>query len=52
MSLYEFPMTEQGQDQGDDGYVITRQHKGFEDIQHFWLKTRKQFNEKSKALEF
>ena len=45
----EFPMTEQGaQDfidwsKSDDGYVITRQHKGFEDIEHFWLKTRKQF---------
>ena len=45
----EFPMTEQGaQDfidwsKGDDGYVITRQHKGFEDIRTFWPKTKKQF---------
>ena len=37
----EFPMTEQGaQDlidwsKSDDGYVVTRQHKGFEDIRTF-----------------
>ena len=38
----EFPTTEQGaQDfidwsKSDDGYVITRQHKGFEDIRKFF----------------
>ena len=45
----EFPMTEQGaQDlidwsKGDDGYVITRQHKGFEDIRTFLAEDKKQF---------
>ena len=43
----EFPMTEQGaQDlidwsKGDDGYVITRQHKGFEDIRTFLAEDKK-----------
>ena len=45
----EFPMTEQGaQDfidwsKSDDGYVITRQHKGFEDIRTFLAEDKKQF---------
>ena len=43
----EFPMTEQGaQDfldwsKSDDGYVITRQHKGFEDIRTFLAEDKK-----------
>ena len=43
----EFPMTEQGaQDlidwsKDDDGYVITRQHKGFEDIRTFLAEDKK-----------
>ena len=43
----EFPMTEPGaQDfidwsKGDDGYVITRQHNGFEDIQTFQAEDKK-----------
>tara|TARA_A200000113_G_scaffold221989_1_gene234821 strand:+ start:4585 stop:4875 length:291 start_codon:yes stop_codon:yes gene_type:complete len=43
----EFPMAEQGaQDfidwsKGDDGYVITRQHKGFEDIRTFLAENKK-----------
>ena len=43
----EFSMTEQGaQDfidwsKGDDGYVITRQHKGFEDIRTFLAEDKK-----------
>ena len=43
----EFSMTEQGaQDfidwsKGDDGYVITRQHKGFEDIKTFLAEDKK-----------
>ena len=45
--IAEFPMTEQGaQDlidwsKGDDGYVITRQHKGFEDIRTFLAEDKK-----------
>ena len=46
----EFPMTEQGAQElidwskSDDGYVVTRQHKGFENIRTFFgPKTRKQF---------
>ena len=43
----EFPMTEQGAQEfidwskGDDGYVITRQHKGFEDIRTFLAEDKK-----------
>ena len=43
----EFPMTEQGaQDfidwsKSDDGYIITRQHKGFEDIRTFLAEDKK-----------
>ena len=43
----EFPTTEQGaQDfidwsKSDDGYVITRQHKGFEDIRTFLAEDKK-----------
>ena len=43
----EFPMTEQGaQDfidwsKGEDGYAITRQHKGFEDIRTFLAEDKK-----------
>ena len=43
----EFPMTEQGaQDlidwsKSDDGYVVTRQHKGFEDIRIFLVENKK-----------
>ena len=45
----EFPMTQQGaQDlidwsKSDDGYVVTRQHKGFEDIRTFLAEDKKQF---------
>ena len=45
----EFPTTEQGaQDfidwsKSDDGYVITRQHKGFEDIRTFLAEDKKKF---------
>lgn len=47
--VVEFPMTEQGaQDfidwrKSDDGYVITSQHKGFEDIRTFLAEDKKQF---------
>ena len=43
----EFPMTEQGaQDlidwsKSDDGDVVTRQHKGFEDIRIFLVENKK-----------
>ena len=43
----EFPMTEQGaqdlidQSKSDDGYVVTRQHKGFEDIRIFLVENKK-----------
>ena len=43
----EFPTTERGaQDfidwsKSDDGYVITRQHKGFEDIRTFLAEGKK-----------
>ena len=43
----EFPMTKQGaQDfiewsKSDDGYVITRQHKGFKDIRTFLAEDKK-----------
>ena len=43
----EFPMTEQGaQDyidwsKSDGGYVITRQHNGFEEIQTFLAEDKK-----------
>ena len=43
----EFPMTQQGaQDlidwsKSDDGYVVTRQHKGFEDIRTFLAEDKK-----------
>ena len=43
----EFPMTQQGaQDlidwsKSDDGYVVTRQQKGFEDIQTFLAEDKK-----------
>ena len=45
----EFPTTEPGaQDfidwsKSDNGYVITRQHKGFEDIRTFLAEDKKQF---------
>ena len=45
----EFPMTEQGaQDlidwsKSDDGYVVTRQHKGFEDIRTFLAEDKKNY---------
>ena len=43
----EFPTTEQGaQDlidwsKSDDGYVVKRQHKGFEDIRTFLAENKK-----------
>ena len=43
----EFPMTEQGaqdlidQSKSDDGYVVTRQHKGFADIRIFLVENKK-----------